>query len=85
MYSEFLKDVVGGDNMAKFRGFDVVVQGRVDTLIYEAMDTDTRFDKLWKVIRKVSLLFHDQASLKEDSLLTDRLRKKTCLKGCMLL
>ena len=76
MYSEFLKDVVGGDNMAKFRDFDVV-EGRV----YEAMGTDKRFGKLWKVVRKLLLLSHGQASVERGFSVNRQVEKENMSEG----
>ena len=61
-YKQFVDEVVEG-NQSGFSEFNPLTD-RVDSLLHELMSKDKRFEKLWRLCRKLLLLLsHGQASV----------------------
>ena len=60
-YQQFVDEVVEG-NQSGFSEFNPLTD-RVDSLLHELMSKDKRFEKLWRLCRKLLLLSHGQASV----------------------
>ncbi|KAK2140319.1 hypothetical protein LSH36_1393g00020 [Paralvinella palmiformis] len=71
-YKELLHDDVAGCGLkSRFKDFKVE-DDRVDMLLYESMG---RFEKLWRVVRKVLLVSHGQASVERGFSLNRQIEK----------
>jgi hypothetical protein len=82
-FNDFLRSVVAGQEMSsRFKEFQhQVVDHRVDTLLYETMGQNKRFEKLWKVVRQLLLVSHGQASVERGFSLNRQIEKDNMSEG----
>ncbi|KAK2155888.1 hypothetical protein LSH36_228g03003 [Paralvinella palmiformis] len=73
-YKELLHDVAGCELKSMFKDFKVE-DDRVDMLLYECMGRNKKFEKLWRVVRKVLLVSHGQASVERGFSLNRQIEK----------
>ncbi|KAK2138958.1 hypothetical protein LSH36_2157g00001 [Paralvinella palmiformis] len=73
-YKELLHDVDGCELKSRFKDFKVE-DDRVDMLLYECMGRNKKFEKLWRVVRKVLLVSMVRRLLRGGIPSTDRQRR----------
>ena len=82
-YKELLHDVDGCELKSRFKDFKVE-DDRVDMLLYECMGRNKKFEKLWRVVRKVLLVSHGQASVERGYSLNRQTEKDNMSEGVIV-